>query len=305
MTPFAIIDIGANSIKLLVAAPVAGAMQTLRDELRITRLGEGLHDGGRLSDAPMRRTVAAVSDLLALARYFEAKEVVATGTMALRTASNAAEFTAMLHEATGLEVEALSGEKEAQLSFAGAVRGLAIPGERLLVFDTGGGSTEIVTGGRSGLRSAVSLPLGAAFLTEAFLHFDPPSSDELKRLRCHLRDELAAHLRVGIADRVIGVGGTVTTLAAMQLDLEPYDGDRVHGMSLTRGEIEARLQSLSAMTTLARRQLRGLHPQRAAIIVAGVAVAEAVLELTDLDCLTVSDHGLRHGLWWERFGSDS
>jgi len=303
MLPAAVIDIGTNSVKLLVAALDGERMRVLADELRITRLGEDLRATGALSVAAMRRTVDAVAELLRLARESGAAEVAIVGTMGLRIATNAGEFTGMLRKATGHTVQVLSGQEEARLSYIGATQTLACAGQRLLVFDTGGGSTEFTAGDTGNISYSLSLPLGAAFFTEMFLHRDPPAPEELENLNTHLSRELKLHLPADAADRLVGVGGTVTSIAAMLLNLTPYDGGRVHGMELSLTEVERQLERLAALTLRQRREITGLNPGWAPVIVAGVAVVAAVLRRTGDSCLTVSDHGLRHGVWWSRFGT--
>ncbi len=301
----AVIDIGTNSVKLLAAETGAAHLHPVLDELRVTRLGEGLYAAGRLQPEPMRRTLLAVQELVTLARAEGAEDIVAVGTMGLRTAANAGEFLEAVCNTCGLAVQVIPGKEEARLAYLGATAGLAEPNERILLFDTGGGSTELVRGTGGHLHEARSLDLGCAVLSERFLPQNPVPPAMLSNLLQFLDEQLAAVFPDYAPQKVIGVGGVCTSLAAMRLGLAAYDAARIHGQALPPVEAERLLRQLAGTSVEQRRHMPGLHPARAEVIVGGVAVVVAVLRRWPVDRLTVSDHGLRHGVWWERYGKEA
>lgn len=312
----AAIDVGTNSVRLLVA-DVVGATASfprLRPVLRhltITRLGEGLKPRGRLRPAAVARTAEAVRRYAALAQHAGAPDPVIVGTYALRTARNPRAFLSRL----GRPLRILDGDEEARLGYDGVLAGLTVRAARLLVVDIGGGSVELTRGRGSQIVGVRSLPAGAVVLTERFLSQDPPGAAELAALRRHVARVLDPHLVAAPAaalpgaaltaprrkaaprpspSRLIGVGGTITTMAAIAQRLDPYDFDRVHGFSLSRGAVSRIANTLAAMPLAARRRVPGLQPQRADIIIAGALVLEHVLKKTGAPAITVSEADL---LW--------
>lgn len=296
----AVLDIGSNSVKMLVAEISGGAWRTLADEMAVTRLAAGLRPGGRLDPPAAERTLAGIAGLVGRARALGADRFAAAGTMALRQAADAAEFIRRAAAAIGVEPEILTGESEARL-VARAVLADRPAGGDFCICDIGGGSTELalVSGGRIGRR--ISLPVGVRSRTERFGLDGPIPATVLAALA----DELAADLEPAAAfagAEVMGTGGTAITLAAMERPTEPFDPKAVEGLILTVGALRDRASMLATLDVPGRRRIPGLMPERADVILAGAAISLAVLRLLGRDLLTVSRRGLRHGLLLERFG---
>lgn len=305
MKRLAAIDIGTNSIKMTVAdAGDTGTLHVVRESSETTRLGEGVDATKRLGDDAMARTLAALSRLVAEARALGAEEIVAAGTSALRDAANGLDFLARAQSETGLAIEVISGDREAQLAYA-AVRADADlglpPGFGLVVFDIGGGSTELTLGGAGGLERHASLDIGAVRLSERFLHSDPPTARE----QSEASEFAASALRVFPAPQIqpilVGLGGSVVNIAALTLaQSAPAPPGDVHGTLLFDRDARDALARLSAVPLAARRALPGLEPARADVIVGGALILTALLAHFHSDRFLVSARGLRYGLLAER-----
>jgi exopolyphosphatase/guanosine-5'-triphosphate,3'-diphosphate pyrophosphatase len=292
----AVVDVGTNSTRLLVADVHDGRVSELERESRVTRLGDGLEASGRLGDEPMARVLGAVADYRARmdARGVEAS--VAVLTSAVRDAVNGEEFTRRVAEHVA-DARTISGEEEAALTFAGATSERA-GDEELVVIDIGGGSTELVTGHGDDVDFHVSMQAGVVRLSERHLHTDPPAPDEVGALVGDFRAILADALPGDVAARVraaIAVAGTPTSAASIELRLEPYDPTRTHGHVLREGTLEGQLAFLAAMPLSERRDVPGLHPDRAPTIVAGVAMLLECMRAFGLEQVEVSEHDLLRG----------
>jgi exopolyphosphatase / guanosine-5'-triphosphate,3'-diphosphate pyrophosphatase len=302
----AAIDIGTNSVLLLIAERRGGNLVALVERMTITRLGQGVDATRALAPEAVERTLAC------LARYGEelkvhgVERVDAVGTSAMRDAAGGDAFIARAREILGVAPRVISGEEEAELTFAGALTGLALPEvSPRIVFDVGGGSTEIILGSAAGVvQYAVSLDVGSVRLTERHIRTDPPASKELDAVRADVRAALATvpPTTDGADEPVlVGVAGTVTTLAAIAREVAPYDGARMHGSRISLDEVSSITSKLTSLPLAVRKQLRGLDPARADVIVAGSALAEEILRWAGgarripLD-LVVSDRGVRWGL---------
>jgi exopolyphosphatase/guanosine-5'-triphosphate,3'-diphosphate pyrophosphatase len=303
-----VVDIGTNSTRLLVADVANGAVRELDRRSQVTRLGDGVDASGRLGEAPVARVLAT------LAAYVEAMDAasvpadarIAVLTSAVRDAANGAGFAAEVCERFGLDARILSGDEEARLTFLGAThdRDPAAP-TPLLVFDIGGGSTELVLGPDADGNPTfhVSTQAGVVRQTERHIHHDPPEPRELQELAAEMRaiieDAVPAAIRASAASAV-GVAGTPTSLAAIVLELEPYDPAKVHGARLDLSQSELLLARLAQMSLAERRRVRGLHPDRAATIVPGIVILIELLRAFGLDGFEVSEHDLLHGAALDR-----
>jgi exopolyphosphatase/guanosine-5'-triphosphate,3'-diphosphate pyrophosphatase len=297
----AAIDVGSNSVKIHVAELGNGARwKTLADQTEITRLGEGLRDTGAITPPAMARTLEALGRFVSTARTRGAERIAAVGTMCLREAANSEEFLMRARETLGLEIEVIDGEEEARLSYLAIISGLPLP-QGVIAFDTGGGSTEFIVGRGSVIELRFSLNLGSVALTQEFLRSDPVTPDELSALLAHLAPSLRPMTRPGKRFTMVGMGGTLTSMAAVKLELAVYDPERVHGSMLTRADVEAQVAQYRKAPIDERRSIVGLHPKRADVILAGAAIVLAILRHLDMDHLLVSDRGLRHGLIFDRF----
>jgi exopolyphosphatase/guanosine-5'-triphosphate,3'-diphosphate pyrophosphatase len=305
----ATVDLGTNTVRLLVVEAAGGRWRTLHQTQRVTRLGEGQAAAGRLLPEPMRRTAAAVTEFAQAARRLGATRLRIVATSAVREAANRAEFVAALEAQAGEPVEVVSGEEEARLALQGVASGLPDLGESFVLFDIGGGSTEFVRARAGHAAAAVSLRLGVVPLAEAWSEPGPVRWDRFAQMRAGIERQLAAEVPPAIAAagagelvgtlELVGTGGTVTTLAALDLGLAAYDADRVNGHRLTRAAVERALARLGALPVADRGRLPCLEPGRADLIIPGIAICLAALARFGREQLVVSDRGLREGLLCE------
>lgn len=288
----AALDIGTNSVRLLVADKTEQGLILKQRALRTTRLGGGLAGSGLLSPAGKEATLLAVRELKALALSQGAAVIHAVGTSALREAGDGRAFAETLTLATGLQVQVLSPEEEASLSYKGAAGTLDLPAGAL-VFDLGGGSCELAWS-EDGVLHAHSLKIGAVYLTDSCFHHDPPSGQEVMLAGREIRSRLAGLSLAGKTP--VGLGGTVTCLAAIAAELACYDPDKVHGTVLSRTEVSKILARLLAVPVRERLKITGLQPSRADILPAGTLVVEELLLSCRAEELTVSEGDLLVGL---------
>ena len=299
----AVIDIGTNTCLLLIGeSSASGDYEIVRDEAVITQLGQGFYASGELRPEAMKRTLEAVSRFMAICGEERAEEIVVTGTSALRDAENGAEFVDTAQEKHGVEVEIIPGEEEARLSYLAVRRddSLPIPPEALcIVADIGGGSTEL-TVGADRIRQVASLDVGSVRLTEMFLKNDPPAASETAALREYLTEAFEDAPPANEAEELIGVGGTITTLACIALRAEGSDRSP-HGYALTLRNVSEQIAQFASMPTERRKQIEGLDLKRADVILAGALIAEAVMKRFQSQKMIVSARGLRYGVFLDRF----
>lgn len=300
----ATIDLGTNSVRLLVADTAAAAgWRSVEEAQRVTRLGEGQAATGTLGPAPMARTAATVVEYVRRALALGATRVRITATSAVREAANRAEFVALIEAATGTTLEVLSGEDEARLTLLGARSGLPDLVGRFVLFDIGGGSTEFVVADGDRLERALSLRLGVVSLAERHVDAGPLVPARWAAIRAEvaavLEPAVPAALGAVNASHLIGTAGTVTTLAALDLGLAAYDASRVQGHVLRRGAVERLLTRLGGLTLAERAALPGLEPGRADVLIPGIAICLATMERLEFEALTVSDRSLREGILCE------
>ncbi len=294
----AAIDIGANTVKLLVATRAGGKLKPLLEDSQTTRLGEGVGKTARLLPEAIERTAACVAGFAARARELGASRIRAVATSSARDGQNRDEFLRRVRELAGIEVEVISGEREAELIFAGACSNDKLRDTPLLVMDVGGGSAEFIVGSHGHLERRCSVHAGAVRMTERFLRSDPVAPAEFDTMMAHLRGLMEPALaRFDLAGRVmLGTGGAITTAAAMDLRLAKFSVEAISNHTLSRERLEEMLDQLRGMTLAERRQLPGLPAARADIIVAGVAAFVMAMRLARQPSLTVSTRGLRFGL---------
>jgi exopolyphosphatase/guanosine-5'-triphosphate,3'-diphosphate pyrophosphatase len=300
----ATIDLGTNTVRLLIAEQGAGHPWTaLEQDQTVTRIGEGLAVSGRLGREPMARTTAVVAEYVARARRAGAGTIRIVATSAVREAANGQEFVAELAARTGVRVDVVSGDEEARLTVRGILAGLPAAPDPLLAFDVGGGSTEFMLARGGRIVRTSSLPLGVVALAERYPF---PAAVDWPRYRA-MEAEIVAALRRDLPGEIaeagvpvlVGTAGTVTTLAALDLGLERYDPARVQGHRLGRSRIDALADRLGALTVGERAALPCLEPGRADLILAGVAIVTAALDVTGASTVLVSDWGLREGIMAE------
>lgn len=307
MTRVAAIDCGTNTIKLLIADldPATGEENELVREMRMVRLGQDVDRTGRLAGEALDRAFAATDEYATLIAAHHVDALRFCATSATRDASNAADFAAGVQARLGVPPEVVSGAEEAQLSYAGATRSL--PGGEFvapsLVIDIGGGSTELIIGDGDGqVTAARSLDIGSVRMHERHLSADPPSADEIAAATASVDlalDTLGGHgVMLGDANTCVGVAGTITTVAAMVLDLPAYQRERTHHARLEVSAVHAATERLLAMTHEQRRALPFMHPGRADVIGAGALILDRVLRRTTVDTMLVSEADILDGIAW-------
>ena len=300
---FAVIDVGTNSVKFHLGERRAdGTWRTVADRAEVTRLGEGLEASGRLQDEPVRRTVAAIADMASEAGRAGVEEIAAVGTAGLRMAPNRDALVDAVRARCGVEVTVISGEEESRLAYVAALAALGPGAGTSVVFDTGGGSTQFTFGHGEAVDERFSVDVGAVRFTERFGLDEPVDDATLAAALEAVAADLGALDGRPSPERVVGMGGAVTNLTAVMLGLERYDPDAVQGAVLAATEVERQIELYRGQTAEQRRAIVGLQPARAEVILAGACVVRTVLRKLGRDALTVSDHGLRHGLLAERFG---
>ena len=288
------VDIGTNSTRLLVAdVSAAGGIAEVERLLEITRLGDRVDADHRLGDAAMARVHAALEHYAARAAQLGAETVLATATSAVRDAGNGGEFLAEVAARHGFATRLLSGDEEAELTYRGVCSRERV-GDGTLICDIGGGSTELVLGGPDGVRDRASLNIGCVRLSERHLHTDPPTAAELATLRAEAAAALPARL-TSAARALVGVAGTVTTLATIDMGLECEIPEVIVGHRRPARAGERLLGELAALPLEQRRLVRGLMPERAPTIVAGAVILAAVVAATAAETVVVSERDILHG----------
>jgi len=304
MSRIATIDIGTNTSLLLIAEATGGTISVVEDRAEITRLGRGIGGDGRLGQEGIDRTLAALSGYAVLARVHEAP-IYAIGTEALRRAPNAADFLCRAAALLDTPVEVIDGEREAALTFLAARLSFPEAATRpMVVVDIGGGSTEIIVAHGGAVDSSCSLPLGSVRLTERHVHHDPALDTEVEAVRNEIAGRLAntPFPSEAAAPCLVGVAGTVTSLAAMAQDLASYDPGRVHGYRLTVPTLEKQIDRLRTSTQGEREAMAGLDPRRADVILSGALILSEIARRLGVADVLVSDRGIRWGLLYEKLG---
>jgi exopolyphosphatase / guanosine-5'-triphosphate,3'-diphosphate pyrophosphatase len=301
----AVVDIGTNSTRLLVAEVADGRLdEELERQTEVTRLGDGVDRNDRLAEPAMQRVFDTCARYRERIDELGAEPVVAVLTSAVRDAANGEEFRAELRRRFGFDARIISGEIEARLTYHGATSWREHE-EPLLVLDIGGGSTELVIGHHDDVEFHVSTQIGSVRFTERYLQHEPPPEPAVAACREAVRAGLAEVVPADMRDRPadgIAVAGTPTSFAAIELRLEPYDRERVHGHRLTRETCERILRELAALPLFERRRVPGLHPDRAPTIVAGGLILVATMELFGLDSMEVSERDILEGAALEAAG---
>ncbi len=300
MTRLASIDLGTNTIRLLVVEVAEDrSWRPLLETQTVARLGDGLRGSGSLSEEAMERAATVVAGFCGQARRFDVKQVLIVGTSAVREATNGPAFLDRLKRVTGERVRVVTGEDEGRLTLLGVLYGLPVLSDALLLFDIGGGSTEFILARSREFVRARSLALGVVPLAERYGTAEPVDCVRYAELDREVRGQLARELGdflAGQPDHLVGTAGTVTTLAALDQALPAYDSAKVHGYQLSRSRIEELLTTLGRLPAAARAALPCLEPGRADVIIPGIAICMATMDAFGFSSLIVSDYGLREGI---------
>ncbi len=296
----AALDVGTNTVLMLVVESDQHHRVTrLADLARITRLGRGVDERGRLDPEAAARTLDTIVEFNNQARALGATKILTAATSALRDARDGADFIAQVKSRTGIDLDVISGETEARLNYMAVRHGLRIdPAEKLLIVDIGGGSTELIRADPSIEPLLISLRIGSVRLTERIIRHDPPTESEAGELRAMIDRALDQCDWRYRPDRLVGIAGTVTTVCAVALRLASYDPVVVHGYRLPMAEVARVTEMFRTLPIAERKRLPGMVEGRADVIFAGATILERVMARFECDSVTVSDQGIRWGLIW-------
>ncbi|MBI4411018.1 MAG: Ppx/GppA family phosphatase [Deltaproteobacteria bacterium] len=309
----AVIDIGTNTLILLIAEPQSkGKIRVIRDEACITRLGQGLTDNHFFLSEAMQRTFSVLLRFKKTCDEHDVKKITAVGTAAFRYAANASVFIEKTEKECGFKINIISGEEEARHTFSAAWKDFGGNKKKLIVVDIGGGSTEIITGPQSAKKTnpetVISLQLGTVRLTELYAQSDPLSKTDfdrcLKAIKNTLKDELDDFYPPAFnpaGSVLVATAGTATTLAAMHRKMEVYDPAKVHGLTLKKKDLEGIINLLLPKTLKERQKLPGLEPLRADVILSGALLLNEILSYFKQDKVIISDRGLRYGVFCQKY----
>jgi exopolyphosphatase/guanosine-5'-triphosphate,3'-diphosphate pyrophosphatase len=301
---YAVIDVGTNSVKFHIAErDPGGGWRAIVDRAELTRLGEGLGDQGAIAAEPLERTVAAIADMVEEATRQRVRATAAVGTAGLRIAGNRDQVIAAIRARTGVTVEVISGEEESRLAYLAARAALGATEGSLVVFDTGGGSSQFTFGRGPRVEERFSVNVGAVRFTERFGLAGAVAPELLGDALAAIAADLARLDGRPRPDALVGMGGAVTNMTAVRLGLASYDPDRVQGAVLDRAELDRQIELYRSRDAQARRGIVGLQPKRAEVILAGACIVWMVMDKLGQQTLTVSDRGLRHGVLVHRFGT--
>ncbi|MCX7759850.1 MAG: Ppx/GppA family phosphatase [Hydrogenothermaceae bacterium] len=291
----AIVDIGTYSTRMLIVAIHPDkSFEEILSVGRITALGRRLKETGYLQKEAIGETLITLKEYVMLAKEFGVSGIYAVATQACREAKNAEEFLKQVRD-LGIEVKVISGEEEARLSFIATATALNIK-DSFVVIDQGGGSTEFAYGKGENLINSISFPFGIVNLTETFIKSDPPKKEELLDLKEFLRENIKkAYESMSDTKELVGLGGTITTVVALEKQIYPYDSKKVHGSVLSYDVITKWFNKLSSMTVKERKSIPMIEDKRAEAIISGIAIFQTAMEIFNKDKIKISEWGLRHG----------
>ncbi|MCF7912370.1 MAG: Ppx/GppA family phosphatase [Candidatus Cloacimonetes bacterium] len=296
MNIYAIIDIGSNSLKMLIYRAINGGMEIISDRATITGLGAGVYQTGNLSEKSIVKTIRVFKEYIAKAQALGVEAVTAIGTMALREAANGGEFLVRAERETGHKIEVISGEEEARLSYKAALSLPGLENKKVLIFDLGGGSTEFIYVRDKELVERKSLNIGVVNMTEQFLSNDPVTKNQIDELDKYLKNRLATEIVNKEIDIIVGVGGSVSTMSAVQMELKEYKPGLIHNFHLSREEILRQIELYRSREIERRKEIAGLQAGREEVILAGSVIVKVILSYFNQKEVIVSEQGLRHGI---------
>ncbi len=301
MTKIAAIDIGTNTALLLVAEVTKqNEIIPIAQEEKIVRLGQGVDRAENLNLEAIGRTLRAIREQVKIAEDLGVEKILISGTSAVRDAANRETLLSEIKNNFGITMQILSGDEEAELTYFGALSNKNLQGDILLV-DIGGGSTEFIFGTQQKIKHAFSLNIGSVRLTERFIRNDPITDTEYKSIRRAVKEQLSS-LKSLDAGQLMGIAGTITTLAAMHLQMNTYDSAKVDNSLLTISQAEKIVSDLKKETLSQRRKFLGLKPERADVILAGALILLEVMQHFKFNATLVSDRGVRFGLILQELG---
>jgi exopolyphosphatase/guanosine-5'-triphosphate,3'-diphosphate pyrophosphatase len=300
MNRVASIDIGTNTILLLIAEVEKGRIKPLFEKETVARLGEGVQKNGILLNEAMDRGLQTLAQYLGQCRAMGVQKIFAAGTSALREAKNSEDFLKLVKEKLNFSIEVISGEEEARLSFLAVSKDLQEEEKSILVIDIGGGSTEFILGQGGQAKEWISLPLGSVRVTEQFLHSDPLQEEEWEKMEKKIRELL---VNIPCSEEplsMVAVGGTATTLASVEQGLEDFITEKIHHFVLKREALKNQLSLYRSKTIEERKKIKGLSPARADVILTGGTILYLTMEELNCPFVLISCHGVRYGLLYRK-----
>ena len=294
------IDIGTNTILLLVAKVERGRILPLHEIETVARLGEGLQKNGILLREAMGRAIQTLAQYLKRSQEMGVQKIFAAGTSALREAKNSGDFLKLAQEKMDLSIEVISGEEEARLSFLAVAKDLQEREKPILVVDIGGGSTEFILGKGDQVAQWISLPVGSVRFTEQFLHSDPVQKEEWGKMEKKIRELLVNVPHPREIASMVAVGGTATTLASVEQGLEDFVAEKIHHFVLGKEALKNQLLLYRSKTIEERKKIPGLPSPRADVILAGGAILYLAMEELQCPAVLISCHGVRYGLLYKK-----
>ena len=292
------IDIGTNSMRLLIADYNNGKIENRKKYVNTTRIGQGVDKEGHISEEALQRNINALEEFANICKVEECQAIYCMGTSALRDSKNGNVFVNRAKQKTNINVEIISGNEESNLGFMGVLEGLDTD-EQILVIDIGGGSTEFIVGDIEGIKFAKSENVGALRMTEKFLAKDPIDANEFSNMSKFIYSEIKDtidYIKSKQIKKIVGIGGTITSLSAMNQELEVYSMEKIHNSEVSIKNIKDILQNLKQMTLNDKKTLKGLQPKRADIITAGVEILNIIMENLEIEKIIVSEYDNLEGL---------
>ena len=294
------IDIGTNSMRLLIADYKNNRIENRKKYINITRIGQGVDDKGYITEEALERNLNALKEFADKCIEEKCEKVYCMGTSALRDSKNGQDFVNRAKELTNIDVKIICGEEESNLGFMGVLEGAG--GDKsnyILVLDIGGGSTEFIVGNEDGIKFCKSENVGALRMTEKFITTDPISDEEFNKMSDFIEETISSTLdkiKGMHVSKLVGIGGAITSLSAMNQQLEVYSMEKVHNSVVTKKDLEKILQNLKKMTLSDKKTIKGLQPKRADIITAGVKILHIVMEKLEIEKIMISEYDNLEGL---------
>lgn len=294
------IDIGTNSMRLLIADYKNNKIENRKKYINITRIGQGVDDKGYITEEALERNLNALKEFADKCIEEKCEKVYCMGTSSLRDSKNGQDFVDRAKELTNIDVKIICGEEESNLGFMGVLEGAG--GDKsnyILVLDIGGGSTEFIVGNEDGIKFCKSENVGALRMTEKFITTDPISDEEFSKMSGFIEKTISSTLdkiKGMHVSKLVGIGGAITSLSAMNQQLEVYSMEKVHNSVVTKKDLEKILQNLKKMTLSDKKTIKGLQPKRADIITAGVKILHIVMEKLEIEKIMISEYDNLEGL---------
>ncbi|WP_455539786.1 Ppx/GppA phosphatase family protein [Terrisporobacter sp.] len=294
------IDIGTNSMRLLVGDYINNKIEKRKKYVNTTRIGQGVDKDGYITEEALERNLKALKEFSDICKKEGCEKVYCMGTSALRDSKNGQDFVERAKSLTNIEVKIIRGEEESNLGFMGVLQGTnGDKKEDILVLDIGGGSTEFIVGNEDGIKFSKSENVGALRMTEKFITTDPISDDEFDEMAKFIEDTISStinKLKTMKISKLVGIGGTITSLSAMNQELEVYSMEKVHNSVVIKKDLEKILQNLKKMTLSDKKTLKGLQAKRADIITAGVKILHIIMEKLEFEEIMISEYDNLEGL---------